>query len=204
MQVLKEEIRNRIKQAALELFAGTGYLGTTVSDIADRAGISVGNVYKYYKNKQDLFDSLVQPVYDKVVHCVKSRTQQKVDSSITDIAKDSRILGLTEELLQLFIQHRLEALILLSNTEGTGYENLKEHFVAMLEENMLDYITQSKGKNYLSEHQTFFLHIIYENIANFVLAIARKYSEEEDIRQAVKELFTYHFYGLSKMLGFTG
>jgi AcrR family transcriptional regulator len=46
--------RNRIKQAALELFVTKGVLGTSVRDIAALAEIAEGGLYRHYASKEDL------------------------------------------------------------------------------------------------------------------------------------------------------
>ncbi|MEH6938307.1 TetR/AcrR family transcriptional regulator, partial [Bacillus sp. JJ664] len=67
MQILKEDIKNRIIAAALEEFKEQGYLGASIRNIASNAGIALGTIYKYFKNKEDLFNSLVEPVYKDVL-----------------------------------------------------------------------------------------------------------------------------------------
>lgn len=42
------DTKARIPEAALELFAQSGYLGTSMSDIASRLGITKGALYKHY------------------------------------------------------------------------------------------------------------------------------------------------------------
>ena len=42
------DTKERILEVALELFAETGYLGTSMSDIAGRLGITKGALYKHY------------------------------------------------------------------------------------------------------------------------------------------------------------
>lgn len=49
-----------IEQAALRLFIRQGYFGTSIRDIARQAGISIGNIYNYYPNKQALYLQLVR------------------------------------------------------------------------------------------------------------------------------------------------
>jgi AcrR family transcriptional regulator len=46
--------RNRIKQAALELFVAKGVIGTSVRDIAALAEIAEGGLYRHYASKEDL------------------------------------------------------------------------------------------------------------------------------------------------------
>lgn len=54
--------RAQIVDAALALFRERGYEGTTMRAIADRAGVSVGNAYYYFRSK----DQLIQGFYDQL------------------------------------------------------------------------------------------------------------------------------------------
>jgi AcrR family transcriptional regulator len=46
--------RARILQAATELFVHHGYRKTSISDVAERAGVAKGTVYLYFKNKPEM------------------------------------------------------------------------------------------------------------------------------------------------------
>ena len=52
--------KERIMEAALELFAQNGYLGTSMNDIAKQLGITKGALYKHYSSKQEILDSITQ------------------------------------------------------------------------------------------------------------------------------------------------
>ena len=52
--------KERILEIALELFAQSGYLGTSMSDIAKQLGITKGALYKHYTSKQKILDSIVE------------------------------------------------------------------------------------------------------------------------------------------------
>lgn len=51
--------RVRIQSAALHLFTRKGFHGTSVREIANRAGVSMGNLYTYYDTKEEIFVDLV-------------------------------------------------------------------------------------------------------------------------------------------------
>lgn len=51
----KQARRAGIIEAATTVFAGHGYKGASVDDIAEAAGVSKGTVYGYFHNKEDLF-----------------------------------------------------------------------------------------------------------------------------------------------------
>lgn len=50
----------KIEDAALKVFTRQGYHGTSVREIAQTAGISLGNIYNYYATKEEIFESLVR------------------------------------------------------------------------------------------------------------------------------------------------
>ena len=57
------ETRERILMTALRLFARDGYEAVSVSTIAGELGMTKGALYKHYKNKRDIFDSIVERMY---------------------------------------------------------------------------------------------------------------------------------------------
>jgi AcrR family transcriptional regulator len=54
-----EKNKLKIERAALQLFTRKGFHGTTVREIADKAGVSMGKLYIYYDSKEDIFIDLV-------------------------------------------------------------------------------------------------------------------------------------------------
>ena len=53
------DTRERILLAALRRFAADGYEAVSVSDIAGELGITKGALYRHYRSKRDIFDSIV-------------------------------------------------------------------------------------------------------------------------------------------------
>ncbi len=56
----KNDRPDEITAAALEVFAERGYAESRVSDVADRAGVSKGLMYRYFKTKEDLFRAVIR------------------------------------------------------------------------------------------------------------------------------------------------
>lgn len=57
---ISAEKRSRILDAATNEFAVKGFENGNIGTIAKKAGVSVGSLYKYFENKQDLFLTVVQ------------------------------------------------------------------------------------------------------------------------------------------------
>ena len=56
----------KIERAARKLFTRQGFHGTTVREIAQHAGVSMGKLYLYYPAKEDIFIDLVQRMSQKM------------------------------------------------------------------------------------------------------------------------------------------
>src|SRR3712207_4862504 len=61
-----DEKRGRIEEAAKELFIKRGFHATSMRDIAKGADTSLGNLYNYYRTKEDILESIIGR-YQKVV-----------------------------------------------------------------------------------------------------------------------------------------
>ena len=51
--------RDEILESAATVFAEHGYNGATIQEVAQRAELSVGTLYNFFENKQELFNKLI-------------------------------------------------------------------------------------------------------------------------------------------------
>lgn len=58
--------KDKILDAALELFSEKGYSAVFVADIAAAVGIKTPSLYKHYKGKQAIFDACVEKFYGRM------------------------------------------------------------------------------------------------------------------------------------------
>src|SRR5438876_10771880 len=58
-QSKSEHSRRQVLDAALHLFSHQGYRATTMREIADAAGVSTGNVYHHFSDKETIFRTLL-------------------------------------------------------------------------------------------------------------------------------------------------
>jgi AcrR family transcriptional regulator len=60
------EKRQEILQAALELISEHGFHGAPIANIAERAGVGAGSIYRYFKNKDILITEIFMELHDKI------------------------------------------------------------------------------------------------------------------------------------------
>ncbi len=94
---IPDEKRARIIEIATAEFAGKGFDNANINDIAEKAGISVGSLYKYFDSKENFF-----------LTCVSFgiETLQVVLSDALE--SDEDIMVKTEKMLRLIQKHTRE------------------------------------------------------------------------------------------------
>ncbi|ENX41842.1 MULTISPECIES: TetR/AcrR family transcriptional regulator [unclassified Acinetobacter] len=63
-----------IIEAGFIAVASNGTSGTTTRHIADIAGVSVGSLYEYFKNKEEIYDAMARTFVKEVLDMVKELT----------------------------------------------------------------------------------------------------------------------------------
>jgi len=95
------ESREKIIKSAIKLFSQSGYNGTTMRMIAKEAGISIGGLYLYFKNKEELSLYLMKEklneFYSKVLLPLKdiqspSQALKEYFTKALEFAKENREL----------------------------------------------------------------------------------------------------------------
>jgi len=59
------QTKNRIMKAAFQLFAKKGIHGTHSKEIVEKAGVSIGSFYSYFKNKKTLLLEMLEDYLDR-------------------------------------------------------------------------------------------------------------------------------------------
>jgi AcrR family transcriptional regulator len=117
----------RILDAALTAFAEQGYHGTSIRDIAARAGLSVPGVYHHYRAKQDILLDLITTVMGDLL----TRSRAAVESAGDDPA--ARFDALVESLLRLHMFRSMQAFVASSEIRSLSPRN-RASYVAMRDE----------------------------------------------------------------------
>ncbi len=74
MQILDERKRRSILDAASALFATRPYHKVLLTDVAAEAGVGKGTVYIYFKDKDDLYRSVVRTGFHDIIDSIRQQT----------------------------------------------------------------------------------------------------------------------------------
>jgi AcrR family transcriptional regulator len=193
-QVLKDEVRERICAAALEVFAERGYTGATMTTIAERAGVATANLYRYYPGKGELFDAVVSPEIAQRFETVLDRRVKALAGRVMDDAPSGDELG--DEMLQFWIEHRLAVVILLDRAADTPYASYGERFVDRLVTLTAAQIRAAHPEVRIGGAAKLVLTTVFENTRRSLATILASTESERAIRQAVQGFWSYQLPGL--------
>ena len=61
-----QRTRKNILNCARKVFARAGYVTLRMSDVAEESGVSMGALYRYFQNKDDLFVNLIGDIHEQM------------------------------------------------------------------------------------------------------------------------------------------
>ncbi|GAB4516783.1 MAG: hypothetical protein OHK0046_22690 [Anaerolineae bacterium] len=113
-QVTEERTtRERILDAALNIFSSKGYHDTRMDEIVEEAKTSKGSIYFHFPNKEKLFIALV----DQFADLIERRVTEAIEQEAEGI---QRVRAALEAVLETFGKYRRPAKILLVQAVGLG------------------------------------------------------------------------------------
>ena len=187
MQILKEDIQNKIEQKALIIFAEKGYHKTTVSDIAAAAGISVGNVYNYFFTKEKLFLKLMPKVLIKKIKNI-------LKDKFTNFGIST--FGFSRTLISVIIEYKYQVIIMMEKCAGTVYEFEKRELINHLITLFLEYLKKRFNIQEVSKLDVLLLQKIYRNLISGIVNILIITDNSDEIDDLLKKLLSYHLSGI--------
>ena len=181
-QVLKDDIREKILNAALQEFFEKGYKSAAMRNIAEIAKIPTGLIYSYYKNKETLFDEVLRPV-NYNWYAVLSAADVNHKNEPKDLSNAER------KCLLNLLDHRKEFIIMVDKSQGTKYENQKEEIISITENHLNDHVS-------VAEYDPILIHIVANNFVEGLLQIMYHYKNKKWAVEMLNKISYMYFRGI--------
>jgi len=193
VQVLKDEIRNNILEAAKRIFYEKGYNNASLRDIANKSGITVGNVYRYFANKESVLEGVVYPVYSKIMDYIElSESYIKAGESKT--FEDFRN-EINDYILRITKEYRLEMLILFKGTQGTKFEKTRSELVSLIENRIYEGLFK-RVKMDLNE-AAYLSKVVARSFLDSLIMVIEETENSEKLKKMIYRLNDFYFNHLS-------
>ncbi|WP_391205870.1 TetR/AcrR family transcriptional regulator [Psychrobacillus sp. L4] len=129
--------QKKIIVAAIESFSEKGYAATSTNEIAKKAGVAEGTIFRHYKTKKELLVSIVAPLMTKLIGPVIVNDFHKVLDHPYENAED--FLRATIENRRVLIK-KLLPVIKIMIQEIPFQPELKEQFLDQIAKKVFDRI----------------------------------------------------------------
>ena len=179
MQVKKDDIRTNILAVSERLFIKRGYENTSLKMIAGNCNISKSNIYRYFRSKEEIYETIAGPAREAIVSMAPIFfSQETINKSAMDKSKEIPLV-----LAGLLSRYRSAILIML-RSEGGKDRKMIEKLITDSFVNTCP-IEKSGAKELISKMMIYGL-----------TDILIKYSDEGDLLRALRSLICYHYLGL--------
>lgn len=199
-QVLKDEVEQRIRDAALAEFAAAGFGPARMGEIARRAGISAGNIYHYFPSKYALFEAVVPATLaGRLRELLAERVRASAGQEATRPEAGSAWGEAAEATVAFALEHPRASVILLGRAEGTAYADLAEEVVGMLAQAAIT-AAERAGRS-VPETVRFDVEQAYRAYVAAWVRILGRFENPLAFREALAGYERYHLEGLRALLG---
>jgi TetR/AcrR family transcriptional regulator len=143
-----KERRDRILEAAEELFSDQGFDGTGVSAIAEKAGVNKALIYYYFKSKEEilqcLFDTVISDITSVLIRDVMKESEFM---EVGSFFKDEFINSMMVKYLDFFVKRKnimrvMVAESLKKGTNGSLLFKFTDHLNSEQVKSILDMLEQ--------------------------------------------------------------
>ena len=190
MQYQKDIVRQKILDAALEEFDRHGYDGAQIRRIAQKAGVATGNIYRYFRNKEDIFETIVQSVY------------VYISRIIMDLYKDSWgtaeirtvVRGVAGSTMDIYRRFGRELMVIADKSKGSRYEHFTRTLAELVSRRLHAELAEHEGAaagNGFS--RDVLIHIIASGFVEGLFTILRTCRDPALIEHQFNRLLFYFF-----------
>ena len=174
--------REKILTAALEVFSSKGFHGTTVDEIAERAELGKGTVYRHFNSKRGLFSELIR---------LKVAELEKTVSAAIDPQAD--VLEIIENYLRIyfgFFDHNRELYRVLIQEQSDFGAEVKALYIG----NILKKVPLLKRKILQAARngrlKPMDFHTVFYGVMGFIDGVIQKWLASEEEYSLIDEVPT--------------
>lgn len=179
----EKETKEKLLICAKHEFMEKGYTKASLRNICKDAGVTTGALYFFFKDKEDLFATLVQEPLDKLYSVMIEHYQGEVEQfqkeilGTKDYSEDSEAAN---QVIHYLYQYHEEFQLILTKSQGSRFENSIDRFVNITEQHykiLADKLAQELDMQKLDDYMIHW--ISHMQIDVFVHMITHEISEKE-------------------------
>lgn len=178
----EKETRAKLLASAKAEFLEKGYMQASLRNICKNAGVTTGALYFFFKDKEDVFASLIEEPLHGLYEIMKAHYSLEVvsvEGGTEELLEMHEDLGAAKEAIHYMYQYYDEFQLLLTKSQGSRYENCVDQFVAITERHYRKMADQYTSMFQTERIEDYIVHwVAHMNIDTFVHMLTHEESEE--------------------------
>lgn len=181
-----KDTKAKLLESARKEFMEKGYMHASLRSICKNAGVTTGALYFFFKEKEDLFASLVEEplnmLYDTMNNHYEGELQRADKGSLVseDFSED---LNAAKQIIHYLFKYHDEFLLIVTKSQGSRFEKSLERFVDITEKQyrlLADKISAMTNKALIDDYMIHWMAHMHIDI--FVHMLTHEKSEEAAIK----------------------
>ena len=182
MQYLKKEIRGRIIAAAVAEFKEQGYSDASIRNIANNAEISLGNIYRYFTNKEALYFAVINPFMESVKQFVEN-----------DFSFTGKTMQEISEMLVSFLMQYHDELLIICKGNTVHYDAFIGYIIEAIAGKIKELVQSVFPEVDSKIHNPNFYAAVAEGFLTSFFRILQCGCDKETQERNARELITFFF-----------
>ncbi|HPJ22455.1 MAG TPA: TetR/AcrR family transcriptional regulator [Clostridia bacterium] len=194
MQIKKDIIRNKLKEAGETEFFEKGFERSSVREIAGKAGTTLGNFYNYFKNKEELFHEVVKNEvikFEEFFHGHQEEPTEYLIQSEREPAAFYRALDEFNDVLTSVFTRKFY--IWVACSKGTQFSNSKDMVIRYIGEHFIGHV-RDVGTMIPDLDNT--AAMLSNGFLDGILYILGNHSDEKTVNDLIKNHLLFFFMGM--------
>lgn len=171
----EKETKAKLLASAKTEFLEKGYMQASLRSICKNAGVTTGALYFFFKDKEDLFASLVEEPLHGLYEIMKDHyveEMQHTDDGVTGKEDFGEDLAAAKQAIHYMYQYYDEFQLLLTKCQGSRFEQCVDQFVEISEKHyryMADRFTAMLGGKYVEDYMVHWMaHMQIDTFAHML------------------------------------
>jgi len=202
MQIQKTDIKQRLLEVAKTEFFANGFKNTSMRKIAQKSEVGLSNIYNYFKNKDELYGAVLQPLL-KHLEDISYEHNQERNLSMDIFTSKAFFDENLQVMVNLVAKFKAELRLLLFHSYGSSLENFRAKYIDSNTKIGIEYLQKMKEKypKLNTEISPIFIRIL---VAEMLTILGELVNNEQlsnqEIEQFIAEYINYTNGGWQKLM----
>lgn len=202
----EKETKKKLLECAMKEFLEKGYMKASLRNICKEAGVTTGALYFFFKDKEDLFGSLMADTLYGLNEIIEKHFKEETiatealaggDMSVAALAAAQGFdddMAVARMVLRYLFENKEVIELLLTKSQGSRYEHYADEMVDKVEEHYTRMYIAMKGyksKKELTGEDKFIIHWMSHDQIEIFIHLATHCKNIKDGEKQMKNMIAY-------------